>query len=445
MKSFIVILLFPLVFSCSKEGSDKPFGSFDPARVIAKDKPVFTQEDKVHSASTLAFQKHLDTLLETELVHPESLSLLQNKDTYPQLLSMIKESQKYFYINVLSLTCDSTTEPFVRLLEEKAKKGVDVRLMVNKFFAYLSMSCLNRLENSGVKVKKVKTHASYFLNDAQELMIGSQSVARMFFLADGFNSLDRDMMLFTKGALATDAFRDFVSIWSMDLKESSANDLAEYNQLLKNDYGKNLRGAALYGNDPISNSACRFVSERPGQGISDVQTIWKEAVKINTKELYFSGVKVELKAGELGKLIKAKSNSGVDTHYIGNGHASGNGELTMVMDEWIKEAPSLIAPLISWPRDWDKDRLLNANQKLYDDLKKDAKINVWGYFNFIHYKVWLFDFPGVFIGSANFDESKFGGPFEAGVYCLDSRLHTELKAELLRDQKNSSLYKMGEK
>jgi phosphatidylserine/phosphatidylglycerophosphate/cardiolipin synthase-like enzyme len=256
-------------------------------------------------------------------------------------------------------------------------------------------------------------------------------------------------MIYSKGALATDAYKDFISNWiqegdSEDLLKHTA-DLNQYQQLLKSDYLRKTRGKALYtGNSIRPEMACRFISERPKLGIKDIQVLWQELTSINQKELFFSGVKVETGAGSLGEMIKEKSRSGVDTHYLGNGYDSGNGELTMAVNEWIvdlkKGSFSFLAPLLTKFNNWDKTRLAISNQKLYDSLKEKASINVWAYFNFIHYKVWLFDHPGFFIGSANLDQSKFGEISDAGIYCLDTKIHNELKVILLRDRLNSVLY-----
>lgn len=450
MKRKILLLLVLTQLGCSKGSDSDLFGSKMPVKGISKELPEVPVEAGIQSQSlSVEFQKHLDKVLDTELVQANTLQLYQNGESYRPLLKMIENSKKYFYMNLLSFTCDDVAEEMVQSLEKKAGAGVDVRLIVNKGFSYVSLSCLSRLEKAGVKIVKNKTHSSYFINDQQELMIGSQSVARMFFLADGFNSLDRDMMLYAQGALATDAFKDFISIWVQDGKEisleESQKDLSLYQQLLKADYENKLRGESLYKNKNVkAEKSCRFVAERPSSGLKDIQTLWIELVKNNQKELFFSGVKVETGEGELGKLIKKKSLAGMQTHYMGNGYSSGNGELTMVIEEWLaslkKSSFSFLAPVLEGINLWDKKRLVLNNQKLYDSLKDQGNINVWGYFNFIHYKTWLLDNPGFFVGSANLDESKFGIVYEAGVYCLDEKIHKELKSQLMRDQRNSSLY-----
>lgn len=413
-KLLMNLFLVTICFSCSNKDTDE--------LIVGSIRPKSIQRNLPEIPMTKS-----EATARSGLVTAYDLELFQNKESFPKLMTMIQNSKKYFYMNVLSFTCDEVTEPMVKLLEARAKEKVDVRLIVNKGFSYVSLPCLGRLKKSGVQILKNKTHSSYFLNDQSELLIGSQSVARMFFLADGFNSLDRDMMLYARGDVATDAFHDFISIWHqdsnvLDLKELRS-DLAQYTEYKK-----------IKVNTPSKSgpSQCRFLSERPSLGIKDYQDFLLQEIALNQKELIFSGVKVETRDGAIGAMIKKKSLEGMETHYIGNGLLSGNGELSMVLEEW--------GPWFSGINDWDKKRSARNNQILYDDLKKNSKINVWAYFNFIHHKVWLFDAPGFLIGSANLDESKFGVVYEAGLYCQNAQVHHSLKRELYRDRNNSELY-----
>ena len=447
--SLITLILLLFLASCSKK-EELLVGNTLPVTGINKNLPKFIPSYPLSTqALTVEYQKHLDTLLENELVVADELKLYQNRESHAPLLEMIDHAEKYFYMNVLSFSCDETTESIVQRLENKVKNGVDVRLIVNRGFSYLSLGCLKRLKEMGVKIVKMKTHSSYFLNDQQELLIGSQNIARMFFLADGFNSLDRDMMIYAKGALATDAFKDFISIWAEDSDERSKDfyesDFLTYKKLLKIDYLGKKRGEKIYVDKLINpERSCRFIAERPKLGRRDIQEFWQDMVKSTKHELLFSGVKVETGDGVLGKSIREKAKSGADIRYLGNGYLGGNGELSMVMEEWIdalsRKHLSLFSYVLRKINDWDKRRLAIENKKLYDSLQGDSPVKVWTYFNFLHYKIWLFDHPAFFIGSANLDESKFGIVYDSGIFCLDSKISEELSSNVLRDQNNSVLY-----
>lgn len=432
-----IILLFSLLFlaSCGKESSEDLPGTKLPISGIVKTLPVIKAEsfDPGNKFLSAKFNQELDLLLGEELISVDSLSLYQNGESLAPIMNMISHSKKFFYMNLLSFTCDESSERIVAALENKAHANVDVRLIINKGFSLLSHSCLKRLERSGVKILKVKTHSSYFINDEQELLIGSQSVARMFLNSNGFNSLDRDMMIYSKGDIATSALFDFTSIWL----EEGPFDEALFN--VYKAYRPHLKKKSKY------NLGCRFIAQRPKLGTKNIELLWDKLISNNQKEIYFSGVKVDIGEGRLGKLLKEKSNEGMDINYIGNGYLSGNGEFSMVLDEWIadlkKGAFSFLSPVVEGLNIWDKRRVALESKKLYDLLLANSKVNIWNYFNFIHYKVWLFDGPSFFVGSANLDESKFNEVYDSGLYCQDLVVYGQLKSELLRDKNNSVIYR----
>lgn len=437
-----MFILFLALMGCSASRGPWP-GTSLPKSGVSKEVPALSKGKSEPSFAAAAFQEELNGVLDAELVRAEELRLYQNGESFEPLKKLLKTSQKYFLMNVLAFSCDEVTEPFVQLLEEKAQAGVDVRLITNKGFALLSLPCLRRLEKSGVKVLKVRTHSSYFLNEHKELLIGSQSVAKMFFLADGFNDLDRDMMLYTKGPLATDALRDFISIWTEEISDDKAPDLRPSLAENRNEeFREGLRGEVLQKNLPRQTERlCRFTSERPSLGIKDVQTLWSKLTASSTQEIIFSGVKVDIGEESLGTLLKERSRQGVTVRYLGNGYLSGNGELTMVLTEWIeklnKSGFSFVAKALQEAREWDRKRLATQTQNEYETLAQNSQVKIYSYFNFIHHKVWSFDSVGSYIGSANVDIDKFNKVYEAGVFCLDRDLNQDLRQQLARDEKNS--------
>ncbi len=427
MKKLILLFCIVLITGCSKNLNVHLPGADLPSGGINKTLPVINKNQTDISAT---MESALSKELEAKLTPVSQLTLYQNKDTWLPLMSLINNAHDFLYLNFLSFTCDERTEEMVKALEKKAGEKVDVRLIVNKGFSLLSGKCLKRLQKSGVKIAKVKTHSSYIINDKQELMIGSQSIARMFFNADGFNSLDRDMMIYAKGVVVSEAVRDFVSTWL----EQNPDEKELQNVFLKTKNWKDEGGKAR----------CVFVSQRPWLGMRDYEKAILAAVKSNEREVLFSGVKVNPRDSEIADVLKTKSLNGMNVDYIGNGYLSGDGELAMVFDEWINKLEqssfSFVAPAVMGIKLWDNRRVALENKKQYDRLKGKSAINIWTYFNFIHHKVWLFDSPAFLIGSANFDDEKFSEVSDAGLFCFDSSVHIQLKAELFRDKQNSVRY-----
>jgi len=423
----LFLLLF-LTAGCSKGINSQLPGAELPKKGIDKTRP---RVESTRPMLNLDLEKALSETLENQFVNAYDLKLYQNGESFGPLLKLIENSSEFLFLNFLSFTCDEKTEPLVKALEEKVKAKTDVRLIVNKGFSFLSRACLRRLEQTGVKIKRAKSHASYVVNDRRELMIGSQSIARMFFNADGFNGLDRDMMAGVKGSVSAQAVRDFTSSWLFE----NPNDSDLVKTFLKTLQWKNESTQA--------DAKCLFLSQRPREGMRDYEKAIVENVKRAEKEIIFSGVKVNARDSETAHLLRLKSSNGVQVNYIGNGYLSGNGELAMLFDEWINELNhsfSFIAPVLENIKLWDNRRVALENKKLYDALIAESSINVWAYFNFIHHKVWLFDGPYFIIGSANFDEEKFSEVSDAGLFCADQKVHDLLKEELLRDQQNSLRY-----
>jgi len=427
MKKLVVLLTFISTIGCSRNLNVHLPGAELPAGGINKELPVITKRTTDLSSQ---MEVMLKNQLEAKLTSVSKLVLYQNGNTWAPMLSLINESREFLYLNFLSFTCDERTEEMVKSLEKKASENVDVRLIVNKGFSLLSGKCLKRLETSGVKIAKVKSHASYIVNEKQELMIGSQSIARMFFNADGFNSLDRDMMIYARGLVASEAVRDFVSTWIENFPEE--NDLQKVFQ--KTQHWKDEGGKVR----------CVFLSQRPWQGLRDYENAIMAALKVNQQQVIFSGVKVNPRGSEIASLLKEKSLKGMSVDYIGNGYLSGNGELTMVFNEWINSLEqssfSFVSPVVLGVKLWDNRRVSMENKKQYDKIMDKSNIKTWAYFNFIHHKVWLFDYPAFIIGSANFDDEKFSEVSDAGLLCFDGAIHDQLNSELQRDRQNSLQY-----
>ncbi|MDD4976612.1 MAG: hypothetical protein PHY93_19810, partial [Bacteriovorax sp.] len=85
MKNILIIsCIFLVLFGCSKKNNGiELFGRNIPANGITKDLPKVSREKNISSkAVSVEYQKHLDTLLENELVKVDSLQLFQNGDSY---------------------------------------------------------------------------------------------------------------------------------------------------------------------------------------------------------------------------------------------------------------------------------------------------------------------------------------------------------------------------
>lgn len=353
------------------------------------------------------------------------VSLYQNGMVQEPLKKIISQSNKFLLIHLLSIECDQATEPVIQQIEQKIKEGTNIYLIINKMYSLLSLGCVSRLEKSGVQVHRAKTHASYWVNDQSQLLIGSQSLARMFLLADGRNHLDRDVMAYAEGDVAADAILDFVEMWGKPTPEVKQAALQKRAPAKKNNSEK---------------KTCYFLSENNNLGLRSWSNALLYWIPRAQKSIFFSGVKMETKknslSDEIKSLLVSSAKKGIPVTYLGNGPGGGNGELTMVLDEFI-QAQHFFSPLFKWIRNWDNQNRLKKHYAEYSKWSPESKVKINMYDQFVHYKVWNFDDESLIVGSANLENDAFEKLHEAALFCRDEKLVQEWKKAQNLDLQNS--------
>ena len=420
-----------------------------------------TEEGESPEFSTLAyahpdFQRRLDDATVSELTRNSAVELHQNGSTLQPLLGLVRRATKFVFGNFLSVVCDDATEPLMSALEERAREGLDVRLAVNGKYARLSGSCLERLEKAGIAIARGPTHSSYLVSDRDEVMIGSQSLARFFFRADGRNFLDRDAMLYARGPVATDTAADFLRVWSADAKADARKPAAAWIDAIKSkraeEQRSGLRGPGAYASwlgEANPQGLCRFAGQSPeAEGREGITKLWSAMTRASRDEVRFTAVRIEMPAAEdannpasdVFRALEERGRAGVEIDFVGNGPASGNGELTMVLEEWIEQgltAGKWWAHPLRWIQKVDAEAKAASHDREYRRFLKLPNAYVWKHFNFMHEKAWSFDRHAVWIGSANLDASMLGGYYESGVLCMDSRLASDFSKGWVLDRINS--------
>ena len=389
----------------------------------------------------------LDSQTGSVWVKNQSLKLYQNADARAAFLNVIQSAKKFVFLNDLSLVCDETTEPIISALETQSRAGVDVRLILNKYFAYLDRACLNRLKESGVEIVQVRSHSSYLVNDQDELLIGSESIARMFFSAHGYDFLDRDQMLLINGPSATDATKDFLSIWEEnreDLDRASETILKVLHAKQMQELASKVREVA----DDKPQGLCRFVAQMPTHGTQEgkIERVFREMISRSKQEIFMSGVRFD-SGSPLVSVLQEKAHAGVQVDLLGNNIAGADGELSQYLDEvserWKNRGgifKFLSGPLDSI-RNWDALRMAKVHAKTFAEIAKNTSIQAWGYFHFLHYKIALFDQSSVWIGSPNVESDNFKNAYESGILCIDPKLVGEISPILRLDLENALPYR----
>jgi phosphatidylserine/phosphatidylglycerophosphate/cardiolipin synthase-like enzyme len=408
-----------------------------------------TQKFSEHFLSDPAFQARLDQLTGSELTRNQAIRLHQNGEAFPVMKGLAERAKSFLFVNMLSVTCDEASEPLLSTLESRARQQVDVRLLVNKSYAWLDRACLKRLERGGVSVVRGETHASYVVSDQDELMIGSESIARMFARSDGYGRLDRDLMLYVKGPLATDALHDFLSAW----EESRSGDgsgrpslelVAAYKAKKARELEAGVRGPASYSRwlkgEP--EGLCRFAGQKPGKRGTAMTDLMIALTKSARNGIFLSGV--QLGESPVATALNERAREGLPVDFLGNGWEAGNGELTMLLDEWIEERKAngqhRMARALELVRDRDRKYTTRNAMAGVSELVHAPGFSAWAHFNFLHYKAWSFDHHGVWVGSANPDRKGYEKFYEAGALCLDSGLARDFAIQREIDLANSVPY-----
>jgi phosphatidylserine/phosphatidylglycerophosphate/cardiolipin synthase-like enzyme len=410
--------------------------------------PVRIEPFPENFLSRAAFHEQLDRLTGYELTRNESVKLLQNGQAFGAMQSLAARSKRFLFLNVLSLTCDPTTETFFGILEERARSGTDVRILINRKFAQLDRACIRRLKNSDIAVLGSDTHASYLVADQGELIIGSESIARMFAASTGYNFLDRDLMLDVRGPVATDSVQDFISDWEESRgasDRSSEEALKFYKDHKEVERARGLRDPRAYAKwlgNPRPQALCRFAGQKPRLRSTAVSDLMIALTGQARSEIFLSGV--DLGDSPVSAAIREKARAGTRVDFLGNGWESGDGELTMVLDEWISsseaEGRRKLARALEILRDWDRRRVARDR---FADMRGWATVpgfQAWAQLTFQHYKAWSFDGYGIWVGSSNPDRKSYDALYEAGALCLDQSLAEAFGQTRTLDLANSVPY-----
>ncbi len=391
------------------------------------------------------FQADLDELSHSELTLNEEVQLFQNGQALAPMKALVEHAKKFLFINMLAVACDGASEGLLESIEAKARAGVDVRLIVHTNYALLSIPCLRRLRLAKISIVKTKTHSSYLVSDQDEVLIGSESLARMFFNSTGFNFLDRDMMLRVKGPIATEVIRNFLSVWDEN-RTTEDGEIGDYVQFYKAkltyELRKGLRGQHNYRKwlgDATPRALCRFAAQRPGGRLTGLSDLLMALVKKSKTRITASGVSIG--RIPLTLALRDAAAAGVQVDFLGNGWEGGNGELTMVLDKAIQDKLSRgslgFAKVLNLLRSSDMHTQARNRFHSYQDFVSEPRFTVWNYFNFLHYKAWSFDRYGVWVGSANANEQAFTNFNESGVFCIDAQLSNTFASQLALDLANS--------
>ena len=413
----------------------------------------------------------LDEMTQTEMTAGNKLRQLNNGEfSFKEKVRMVKESKKYFFSVVMVQYCDESSSEIVDAMIDKARQGVDVRLMVESVWTQAVLrKCLKRLTNGGVKVELGKGffnpktmftvhHTKFWIRDGVEAIIGGQNMHDFENSSNGFNGHTRDKDVHVVGPAVTDMLREYVRIWNENRKKpdlSLAPYLAIVARMEAQERAQGLRGKQLYTRwlsrdvDQIQ-GVCRVLVQGTKRTSSpeiisnaylEVMNRTKYSMLVNTPTLRFREKKMDKKLNSM--IIKAITDGarrGVKVDMVSNGPDGGWGEaghqLRLLGRRLRSNGKIGLAKFFE-----GLDRVVGnisggINAKYLTDMLVHPQIDSWLYFNHIHAKQMMFDNILTSTGSFNLDSHSYKN-HESTMFCLDKKLADETRVGFISDIVNS--------
>jgi phosphatidylserine/phosphatidylglycerophosphate/cardiolipin synthase-like enzyme len=415
-----------------------------------------------------AFQQELDTLTQTELTYGNSLRALFNGvESYPEKLRMIGEAKRFLYVAVMTIVADSTGRELIKLMVNRKRAGVDVRLIVDDFYTFsISSFAVGVLEHEGIPVARVADkrlnqldrmfHNKFWIRDGEEAILGGMNILDYENMGTGFNFDNRDTDVLVRGPAVTDLLGSFVRIWKRYDREGRSIRLGDSTVAARRsaEGAAGVRGSEHYAQwlgerSTRMNGICRTAVQGDNAEPQRIATLLTRYAERARHSIFMTTPGIECTVSPrpscaidtLGSVLVGKcSQPSFRGTFITNGIDGGWGESTIflrtrMMDSKLLGDPmwvDIMTPLIDGGgRDVAQSLHVTARPFL------EGGWRVYQYFNYIHAKEFCFDRTLVGIGSWNFDNYSAQNNHECAIFCLDKRLRDQLERQLVLDMVNS--------
>ena len=158
-------------------------------------------------------------------------------EKYERMFQSIREAEHYVHVEYFSVTHDSVGTAFMSLLEEKAREGVEVRLIIDGYGnakSHHPMSAERKASLTAAGVKwaffdpfkfpwvnhiQHRDHRKIVVVDGREVFTGGMNVAEYYITGTKQSGLWRDMHIRLKGPVVDEYERIFENIWKKETKE----------------------------------------------------------------------------------------------------------------------------------------------------------------------------------------------------------------------------------
>jgi phosphatidylserine/phosphatidylglycerophosphate/cardiolipin synthase-like enzyme len=415
-----------------------------------------------------AFQMQLDRETQTELTYGNRVRALFNGTaSYPEKLRLAAEAREFLYVAVMTLVADSTGQEIIRIMVNRKRAGVDVRLITDDFYTFsISNYAVGVLEREGIPVAYVKDkrlnqldrmfHNKIWIRDGEEAIVGGMNVLDYENNADGFNFLNRDTDILIRGPAVTSLLERYIALWRRYDREDRPIVLGESTMVRQRaqEHSAGVRGSEHYARwlgdpDTRMNGICRTAVQGDNAEPQTIVTLLRRYLEAAQHSFYITSPEVEFEPSRnppapidvLADVLKNKARDpGFFAAYITNGYDGGLGESSAFLRSRVKDSrlvgdrlwEDMLTPII------DREGR-NVNRRVRATLRPfiEAGVHGYQYFNYVHSKEFYFDRLLVGIGSWNFDTYSAENNHESAIFCLDDSLRAQIEKQMVLDMINS--------
>lgn len=413
----------------------------------------------------------IDKMTKTELSYGNQLEQLNNNQSYFAKLDLIHQSKKYFFGMVMVTYCDESSSAFVNALIEKAKSGVDVRMIIEGIWTGLAFkSCVDKMRAGGVKVILSNNffhpstlftvmHNKVWIADGKRAIIGGQNVHEFENDSTGFNMHTRDKDILIKaGPVVTDMLGEYIKLWNHFREPQSVDSIKYYEDLwhvkIKREKELNIRGSKNYkmwlsNKDMRLNGLCRVVVQGEQTERELISNLYLKLINVAEDSIMFStpnldyqinGKDENLNSELIYKMLRKAKDDRIKIDVVSNGiDASGTETgfyLRKMAERYYGEGKINKVRALLRLQDKIAIGIAKKQRKVMYAMTKTLGVDAWTYSGHIHAKQIIFDRILISTGTFNFDQHSYKN-HEATLLCLDKQLAKEAESGFTLDMINS--------
>jgi phosphatidylserine/phosphatidylglycerophosphate/cardiolipin synthase-like enzyme len=412
------------------------------------------------------FQKKLDQETGTVLTSGNTLRALFNGVTsYPEKLRMASQARHLLYVAVMTMVADSTSRDLMRVMVERKRAGVDVRLITDDFYTFsVSNFAVGVLEQEGIPVAHVDDkrfnqidrmfHNKIWIRDGEEAILGGMNVLDYENQSDGFNFMNRDTDILVGGPAATSLLESFIGLWRRYDREgrSIAYGDSILQARLAAERAAGVRGSEHYAqwlSDPATrmNGICRTAVQGDNAEPQNIRSLVSRYVEAARHSIYMTspGFEFDLEGSEpidaLAREINARArDDSMSVSLVSNGNDGGWGESVIFLRSRVRDSQlvgdelweDILTPII----DYAGREVAIGTRRVLQPLIKNG-VQGYLYCNYIHAKEFYFDRTLTGIASWNFDKFSASNNHESAIFCLDNSLRKQMERQMVLDMINS--------